>query len=992
MNVMRHKLHMATCLAAAAGCLLVFSAGCPTTGGGGDGEPPEPPAEAVLAGDWQTDLEDGGTATFTFDEEGNLTQISALTAEGTEATLDLDDATSTVDGENVTVTFPTDGGEVTFAGTLEGQTLTGSLSLQIALRNGDLEITIPAGELELTQAEAGEGEGEGENEGTLAGTVTNSITGEGVTGVTVTLDPAVEGLEVATGEDGTYSATVPTGEYALTFGHANFEAPAEPEPATVVAGETTTVDVALTPVAAVVLTASVEGDAIPGGTVTATATTEVLDGASEVESITWTQSNSVEVTIGGANTETATVTLPETAVYKAELFKVLAEPPIGEDELPENVVLPEGEFPGGLQDRFQVVGLNPFALEETALVTLTATVVTNAGETFTTNAEIHTELPWKAATGLRNVPVGIPVLLWGKTQEAYDWALDTPDGAAATLMDEDSQGPYFEPDMAGTYTVTATDTTGEEPANVTLEITAGAWVGMVGGIDVNGRPVASSACTTCHAPGGPIDMFTPWAQSGHAEIFTNNLNTSNHYSTACLNCHTVGFDTEVDNGGFDDSADYDAFLAEFTTDGSHFHPDEGNWDTMVENMPTTAQLANVQCENCHGPQEGAHTQAESRVSISSDVCAVCHGEPLRHGRFQQWQLSGHANYDLAIDEHDSGSCARCHTGNGFMAWLPILLDDDEETDPLADVEVTWTADETHPITCVICHDPHDVGTISGDDTDATVRLSGDTPPLIAGFTATEVGSGAMCMTCHNSRRGLRNDDTFDATKAEGDAARAPHGSAQTDVLFGENAYFVTTGTPGAHATGVADTCVDCHMKQTPPPDLLAYNLGGTNHTFFAGADICVECHGDAIDGPAQQAEYTQRADDLQGRIEGRLLAIITELTEAGNTIQVSEEDIISDASTIADLEFGEFRGRQAITVTLADGMVVGPARLPDVRVLDGGGEDTGELYDFVDDRLAKAGWNWNLYTNDGSQGVHNPTFIDEMLDASIDAMIDLAGE
>ncbi len=38
-----------------------------------------------------------------------------------------------------------------------------------------------------------------------------------------------------------------------------------------------------------------------------------------------------------------------------------------------------------------------------------------------------------------------------------------------------------------------------------------------------------------------------------------------------------------------------------------------------------------------------------------------------------------------------------------------------------------------------------------------MRISGDTPMLLAGFKATNVGRAAICMTCHNSRRGLKND-------------------------------------------------------------------------------------------------------------------------------------------------------------------------------------------------------------------------------------------
>lgn len=80
------------------------------------------------------------------------------------------------------------------------------------------------------------------------------------------------------------------------------------------------------------------------------------------------------------------------------------------------------------------------------------------------------------------------------------------------------------------------------------------------------------------ATGIASDEFTPWAQTGHAEIFTDSLNTSDHCSTSCLAFHTVGYDPDVDNGGFGDADDYEDFLAAFTSEGSHFHADPDNWD------------------------------------------------------------------------------------------------------------------------------------------------------------------------------------------------------------------------------------------------------------------------------------------------------------------------------------------------------------------------------------------------------------------------------
>ena len=248
---------------------------------------------------------------------------------------------------------------------------------------------------------------------------------------------------------------------------------------------------------------------------------------------------------------------------------------------------------------------------------------------------------------------------------------------------------------------------------------------------------------------------------------------------------------------------------------------------------------------------------------------------------------------------------------------------------------------------------------------------------------TNAGNGAICMTCHNSRRGLRNDDTFEDTKAEGEAARAPHGSTQTDVLMGQNAYFVEVGTAGSHAD-VEDTCVNCHMEATTPPDLLSYESGGTNHTFFASPDICSACH--EFGAEVVQDPFDEKSAELQGLIEEALLALITEQLAAGNAIDLSEEATITDAADIEDLEFGESRGRQAITVTLTDATTLGPFRMNDVIVRDEAGEDLGQLYDFADDALIKAGWNWNLVNNDGSKGVHNPGFATEVMDAAIDAL------
>ena len=765
----------------------------------------------------------------------------------------------------------------------------------------------------------------------------------------------------------------------------------------------------------VTVSVDVAGTAVPGGILEATATVDIQDG-STLQSINWTQTGGAAASINPTTGETVTVTLAAESLYKDELIHVLSEPPIGPEDLPPNVIVPPGEFSGGLQDRFQVVAVNPFALEEGGKVTLKAEVTTTSGM-YEGEAEVHTELPWKVKPELPNVGTGLPVLLHGRDQDSYDWVLKTrPWLSNATLQDATSQNPEFTPDARGKYTVTVTDITdSEEPVTVVLDIFAGTWQGAITGQDGDGRPLATN-CTPCHVDGGRApDYFTDWAQTGHAEIFTDLLNTNTHYGESCFPCHTVGFDLNVFNIGFDDVGDYQGFLES----GLINNPGD-NWTKMLEDFPQNAQFANIQCENCHGPQSGGgHVQRNPqpgvtglnpRVDISSNTCATCHGEPLRHARFQQWQLSRHSSYELAIEEGQSGNCSRCHTGNGFLTWLPVLLDDDPGTDPTASIEVNWTEDKTHPQTCATCHDPHNIGTTSGNNPNATVRISDETPLLTAGFVAPatpeerNVGRGAICITCHNTRRGLRNDNV-----PLTDPTRAPHGGAQGDLLMGQNAYLVDLGPndpelgyppglPGSHANtkeafpeerNLVDTCATCHMEKTPPPPVLSYNLGGTNHTFFASTEICSECHTFSADDV--QGQVAPKFAALKDGIEAAILAIMAQQIDAGNSIDLNGDATITDVADIEEIEFGETRGRQAITVTFTDDTTVGPVGLNSVDVINGDGDVLGELYDFADEKLPKAGWNWNLINNDGTLGVHNFFFVRDVLDASIAAVEPLAG-
>lgn len=712
----------------------------------------------------------------------------------------------------------------------------------------------------------------------------------------------------------------------------------------------------------------------PGASVTLKATTEITDG-STISGYKWSQVSGVKATISGAETDTIKLTLADAAAYKDALIKGLP-----------------------ILDRFTIQAINPHSLEAAEVATFKVTVTTSSGS-YSDTVNVNAHLPYVINTGIRNVPQGIPVLLNGENQNSYDWSVSGPSDTMAALTDTTTQNPSFTPDVAGKYTLT------EKVSGATITVYAGTWAGGITGQDENGRPLAKD-CTICHNGTVAPDKFSTWSKSGHAEILTQNIdNPAGHWSLACASCHSVGYDGNLDNGGFDKAIKDEGWEPP--------HGAVGNWAKMLSSYPKSAGYANIQCENCHGPNKSpAHTaDAAARISISSDVCGSCHGEPPRHGRYQQWEESSHANYELAVLEATvenrgpiTGHCARCHSAQGFLAW--IQQDNLNQFIQGANGNATidelralgLTKDSVHPQTCVVCHDPHDVGTQSGEPNTATVRISGDTPMLPAGFQAKNVGRGALCMTCHNTRNGLHNDTN------PPNSYSAPHVAAQADVLMGQNAYFISESQRSSHAN-IIDTCTTCHMEETPPPAEFSYNLSGTNHSFEASIGVCSSCHGDALDGHALQVGIEEKVHRLAEMMGEYLLnkspnAITvkdyTPHTFSGKSYDVKSDAVVIDKSNIATAEPTEPHGQQGYLLKLNTPVSVTyspPGESPHSVTLSELEIQLGDITTDgstsiipTSDILVKAGWNYFLIHGDGSEGVHNPTFANEVLDASIEAL------
>ncbi|HOA23813.1 MAG TPA: multiheme c-type cytochrome [Aggregatilineales bacterium] len=430
----------------------------------------------------------------------------------------------------------------------------------------------------------------------------------------------------------------------------------------------------------------------------------------------------------------------------------------------------------------------------------------------------------------------------------FEWSLQPPDGSNARLL-TDGGVARWQTDVPGAYVLTlrATDSNGN---TATDSWTVHAVDGYVGVGLMDGDEPALPECASCHR-----SKSEAWAQTAHATVFSEGIDghATEDYGPNCISCHTTGFDnhSEANNGGFDDVAREAGW--EFPSVLS-----EGNWEQMLEDAPEVAALANVQCESCHGPGSEHVTgdvEAMGPIAIGLEygTCAQCHAQGPTYTIPQQWENSAHADrtahafwYPIGEDHRD---CVACHTGGGYIDAAKGLPPEERRTD-------------YQPITCAVCHDPHH------SDRPDQLRVF-DQVLLPDGTNVTEAGAAATCMTCHNTR--------VDPVRAvEGSRFQTPHYSAAAELLSGTGGYTWGEKLPSTlHSLILEESCITCHMADTPGVDEAGAPLPGHNevggHTFamtspdgVENVEVCQLCHGESMETFTMVAK---RDYDGDGRVE-----------------------------------------------------------------------------------------------------------------------------
>jgi hypothetical protein len=443
-----------------------------------------------------------------------------------------------------------------------------------------------------------------------------------------------------------------------------------------------------------------------------------------------------------------------------------------------------------------------------------------------------TVISTSVSPGQPSIPIGERQYLTaapnGTNASTYSWSVTAkPTGSAAVLENSKTRTPSLRPDKEGDYVLQLTVAGGGQTNSSFVTVHGATYVGV-------------ATCASCHGTNpqvGLSDYYTPWSQTLHATMAQRGVDglLGSFYNESCFACHTLGNNPAplAVNGGFDDVQ---------KTLGWKFPTvlQVGNYASMPTNLQN---LANIQCENCHGPGS-QHPGAES-ANLDVAVCATCHQDGDFHNRPKQWSLGPHGADDgylsVSIGEAPNASCSKCHSPASFV-------------DNLKGKALTRL--EAGRLTCQACHDPHNVAmfpveahqvriydTVTLDDSVAA------TPPTLTGE-----GPSATCMFCHNARRSP--PPTYSS------ATTIPHESTATDVLFGLRA---CTNVQAIVAPGVTNTiasvtlensahagvakCVDCHMFPDSNPNFTGSNTVG-DHTFsmtdrLTGEDnlaACNQCH------------------------------------------------------------------------------------------------------------------------------------------------------
>ncbi|MEI9947509.1 MAG: hypothetical protein WDO74_00615 [Pseudomonadota bacterium] len=367
-------------------------------------------------------------------------------------------------------------------------------------------------------------------------------------------------------------------------------------------------------------------------------------------------------------------------------------------------------------------------------------------------------------------------------------------------------------------------------------------------------------------------------------------------------------------------------------------------------------------------------------TLNASCMKPCH---TFSGIVEQWKTSRHyATYisNLGGEEVESWTgakaCGNCHASDGPELRLAGTVGHGSSTVGPSDLghgqinykdsgsgkitEVTYAGQTTVAVvgcnTChdAIAHDPHIAGVDYvpgsfplrapvGDDDYAVVERS-SAVGTSDGSQAGNYRAGNACIWCHKSRKDVTNY-VLAGTNSITSTTWGPHEGPQADVYSGagKGAYeYIPKAYRNSSHTNFSTGCVQCHM----PP--IAENLGIGNHSFYPQLSACQNCHAGTTSFDVSGGQSLVKSELQTLRVKLNSLSLLTR--DGLNPLSSSD---------LSDQDFALDESLPASAV---------PAR-PAVQ-----GPFAGALY------------NYFLIARGSGFGVHNPTYVKQVLYDSIEAI------
>jgi hypothetical protein len=462
---------------------------------------------------------------------------------------------------------------------------------------------------------------------------------------------------------------------------------------------------------------------------------------------------------------------------------------------------------------------------------------------------------------------GLPMVTglgWDSNRVTVTW--DGPAGYYQLFQKDDLVDPTWEP-IGGRTNLTRRATVVTSNSNALFRVYGPA-----------ARYAGARACEECHQATHDSEMGTR-----HAQALETLKEINQGENPSCLPCHTVGF----------------------------------GLPTGYTNEITTAHLAGVQCENCHGPGANHAANPEDRsvvprVELASTACGGCHTTP-HHPTYDEWQSSAHAFVTEDMNPTNRiTSCGKCHSGT--------------VRDSLVNHRPLPKGDANMGITCANCHDPHSTTGNPAQLRNPVASMHDFSLSTSDVFATKYDPTINVCAQCHNHRGASWTS-----------SSRPPHHSPQYNMLIGtigEQPSGAKPNAPAAHAF-LEKQCVTCHMQTKGFTS--EEQPAVTGHSFRVELyDTCLDCH----PYPELLVQFT---------------------TISAIPIQVDEVKRALDlwVTTKAPEALRAKYGARAWEYTNPGELSVG-----------GPGPNSTEQA-LIPDNIKKARFNLYVVVNDGSYGVHN---------------------